>query len=62
MIPKVIHYIWIGGNPLPKIAEKCMESWRRFCPDYEIKRWDELFGNSNPDPEFEIIPFMVEML
>jgi len=47
MIPKVIHYIWIGGNPLPKIAEKCMESWRRCCPDYEIKRWDE--SNLNID-------------
>lgn len=41
MIPKVIHYVWLGGNPLPKIAEKCMESWKKFCPDYEIKRWDE---------------------
>ena len=41
MIPKVIHYIWLGKNPLPKIAEKCIESWQKFCPDYEIKRWDE---------------------
>lgn len=41
MIPKVIHYIWLGGKPLPKIAEKCIESWKKFCPDYEIKRWDE---------------------
>ncbi|MBR6778573.1 MAG: glycosyl transferase [Clostridia bacterium] len=41
MIPKVIHYIWLGGNPLPKIAEKCIESWKKFCPDYEMKRWDE---------------------
>ena len=40
-IQKVIHYIWLGGNPLPKIAEKCIESWKKFCPDYEIKRWDE---------------------
>ena len=40
-IPKIIHYIWLGGNPLPKIAEKCIESWKKFCPDYEIKRWDE---------------------
>ena len=40
-IPKVIHYIWLGGNPLPKIAEKCIDSWKKFCPDYEIKRWDE---------------------
>ena len=47
MIPKVIHYIWLGGNPLPKIAEKCMASWKKFCPDYEIKRWDE--SNLNLD-------------
>ena len=41
MIPKIIHYIWLGGKPLPKIAEKCIESWKKICPDYEIKRWDE---------------------
>lgn len=41
MIPKIIHYIWLGGKPLPKIAEKCIKSWKKYCPDYEIKRWDE---------------------
>lgn len=41
MIPKVIHYIWIGGKPEPKILKKCKKSWKKFCPDYEIKRWDE---------------------
>lgn len=41
MIPKTIHYIWLGKNPLPEIARKCMASWEKFCPDYEIKRWDE---------------------
>lgn len=41
MIPKVIHYIWFGGNPLTPLAEKCISSWREFCPDYEIVRWDE---------------------
>lgn len=41
MIPKIIHYVWVGGNPLTPLAEKCIESWRKFCPDYEIKRWDE---------------------
>jgi len=41
MIPKIIHYIWLGGKPLPKIAKKCIKSWQKFCPDYEIKRWDE---------------------
>ena len=41
MIPKVIHYCWFGGNPLPELAQKCIESWEKYCPDYEIKRWDE---------------------
>ncbi len=40
-IPKVIHYIWLGGNPEPEILQKCKESWKKYCPDYEIKRWDE---------------------
>lgn len=41
MIPKKIHYCWFGGNPLPKLAKKCIKSWKRYCPDYEIIRWDE---------------------
>ena len=40
-IPKVIHYCWFGGNPLPDLAEKCIASWRKFLPDYEIKEWNE---------------------
>lgn len=41
MIPKVIHYCWFGNNPLPELAVKCIESWKRYCPDYEIKEWNE---------------------
>lgn len=41
MIPKVIHYCWFGGNPLPEMARNCIESWKRYCPDYEIKEWNE---------------------
>lgn len=41
MIPKTIHYCWFGGNPFPEDAMKCMNSWKKYCPDYEIKRWDE---------------------
>ena len=41
MIPKVIHYCWFGRNPLPKLAVKCIESWKKFLPDYEIKEWNE---------------------
>ncbi len=41
MIPKTIHYCWFGRNPLPKSAQKCIASWRKFFPDYEIKEWNE---------------------
>ena len=41
MIPKIIHYCWFGGNPLPKSAIKCINSWKKFFPDYEIKEWNE---------------------
>lgn len=47
MIPKVIHYIWLGGNPTPKLFDKCLKSWQKFCPDYQIKRWDETNLNIN---------------
>lgn len=41
MIPKKIHYCWFGGNPLSDEAKKCIESWRRFCPNYDIVEWNE---------------------
>lgn len=41
MSNKTIHYCWFGGNPLPELVVKCMESWKRFCPEYEIICWDE---------------------
>jgi hypothetical protein len=40
-IPKIIHYCWFGGNPLPELAQKCIASWKKFLPDYEIKEWNE---------------------
>lgn len=41
MIPKKIHYCWFGGNPLPELAIKCIKSWKKFFPDYEIIEWNE---------------------
>lgn len=41
MIPKVIHYCWFGGNPLPESAQKCIISWKKYFPDYEIQQWNE---------------------
>ena len=40
-IPKIIHYCWFGKNPLPPSVKKCIASWEKKCPDYEIIRWDE---------------------
>ena len=41
MIPKIIHYCWFGGNSLPNDAKKCIASWKKFFPGYEIKEWNE---------------------
>lgn len=41
MIPKIIHYCWFGRNPLPPLAIKCIESWKKYLPDYDIKEWNE---------------------
>ena len=41
MIPKKIHYCWFGGNKLPQDVKKCIKSWKKFCPDYEIIEWNE---------------------
>lgn len=54
MIPKIIHYCWFGGNELPQSALKCIASWRKYLPDYEIKEWNE----SNFD--VNIIPYTQE--
>jgi len=40
-IPKVIHYCWFGRNPIPEKNRRCIESWKRYCPDYEIVEWNE---------------------
>ncbi len=50
MIPKIIHYCWFGGKPLPKLAQKCKKSWEKFFPDYEIKEWNETNYNVNAVP------------
>ena len=41
MIPKVIHYCWFGKKPLPAAVKRCIRSWKRFCPDYQIIQWNE---------------------
>ena len=41
MIPKKIHYCWFGRGELPPLAQKCIASWKKHCPDYEIIQWNE---------------------
>lgn len=41
MIPKTIHYCWFGRNKFPPLVEKCIESWKKYCPDYELICWNE---------------------
>ncbi len=48
MIPKILHYCWFGGNPLDKLGCKCLESWKKYFPGYEIIEWNE----SNFDVNF----------
>lgn len=40
-IPKIIHYVWFGKTKKNDLFYKCLESWKKFCPDYEIKEWNE---------------------
>lgn len=50
MIPKILHFIWLGGNPLPPEIEECLNSWKEYFPDYEIKFWTEHdFGDIQVD-------------
>lgn len=41
MIPKIIHYCWFGGKPLPDDVKKYIATWEKYCPDYAIKQWNE---------------------
>lgn len=41
MIPKIIHYCWFGGNPLPELEQRCLASWHEHMPEWEFRRWNE---------------------
>ena len=41
MIPKIIHYCWFGGNPLPELEQRCLVSWKKHMPEWEYKWWNE---------------------
>ena len=50
LIPKIIHYCWVGGNSIPEEHQKYIEGWRNLCPDYEIICWNEKNYNIEKNP------------
>lgn len=48
MIPKTIHYVWVGPNEKTSEVKNCIASWRKSCPDYKIVEWnDEVLSSIN---------------
>ena len=50
MIPKKIHYCWFGLNDKPSLVQKCIASWKIYCPDYELIEWNEENFNVKMNP------------
>jgi mannosyltransferase OCH1-like enzyme len=55
MIPKIIHYCWFGEASLTELAEKCITSWKKHCPDYKLMIWNETNFDVN------IVPFTAQV-
>lgn len=54
MIPKIIHYCWFGRGKKPESVEKCIASWKKFCPDFALREWNE------DNCDVHAMPFMAE--
>jgi mannosyltransferase OCH1-like enzyme len=54
MIPKVVHYCWFGRGPMTSLAEKCLASWKKYLPEYELMLWDE------DNFDINIVPYVKE--
>ena len=54
MIPKIIHYCWFGRGEKPELAKKCIASWKKFCPAFEIREWNEY------NCDYLAMPFMAD--
>jgi hypothetical protein len=55
MIPRILHYVWLGGKPLSPLGERCLTSWKKNLPDWHIRRWDETISPMNH-------PFVAKMM
>lgn len=56
MIPKIIHYCWFGKREKPELAKKCIDSWKKYLPEYEYMEWNE--DNFN----FDLFPYAKQAL
>ncbi len=54
MIPKIIHYCWFGGKSIPENLKRCMDSWKKKLPDYQIMEWNEDKFDINSHPFVKI--------
>lgn len=52
MIPKIIHYVWLGGGEPSDTIKKCLDSWHEFLPEYQVMRWDETTYDLSQAPTF----------
>lgn len=50
MIPKIIHFCWISNDPYPELVNRCIDSWKKYLPDYEFKKWDVTTFDMNSVP------------
>lgn len=54
MIPKIIHYCWFGRSPKPENVLKCINSWKKYCPDYQLIEWNEDNFNVSECPNYVV--------
>lgn len=52
MLPKIIHYCWFGGNEKPELAKKCISSWKKHCPNFELREWNEKNFSLDACPQY----------
>lgn len=50
MIPKILHYCWFGNTELPEQLQNYITTWQKYCPDYEVKLWNESSFDVNSHP------------
>lgn len=52
MIPKILHYVWLGRGDQSDTIKRCIESWEKHLPDYKIMFWNEDTYDISQAPTF----------